>query len=160
MTGRTLSDAFRTALYERHSAEALALLLTLRLTRSDGTVETRRLTNVPAGLSSDGNGFAHEPTELALPSVGADGGPRVRLEFSHADRAIGQSLRQMVTGEADLALALASAPDDVELSWPGLEIGPPQFDVEGVAVDLSYESLEREPFPGPRMTPSTAPGIH
>ena len=45
---RELSTAFREALFAQATNQALAQLVTLRLTLKDGSAETLRLTNIPA----------------------------------------------------------------------------------------------------------------
>ena len=157
---REVSDVFRAALYAHSTGHALALLLTLRLLLADGTVDTVRLTNVPAGIVSRGEDYLAHPVTPSMPSTSADGAPRVRVRIDYVEREVGQRIRQMISGSADLEVVLAARPDDVEIGWFDLVIGPPGWDVENLSLDLTYDTALREPYPGVKMTPETTPAIH
>ena len=154
-----VSDEFRTDVYARASGAILVVLLTLRLVLEDGTTDTVRLTDAPRGFTSRGEDYQGEPIDAGLPSVTAGGAPRVTLRLDHVDRAIGQRVRQMITGTGDLELVISSRPSMVERAWTDLVLGPPQWELGSLTLDLGYEAAEREPYPGIKMTPETTPGV-
>ena len=152
------ADAFRAALYARHSDEALVTLLTLRITRADGSLDTLRLTDAPAGVRSGGEDFAGQQMAAGLPSVTEGGSPMLRLELDAVDRDVARRIRQLVSGTADIGVALSSTPDTVRRSWEGMSVDPPQWDLRRLTLPLRYEAADREPYPAPTMTPETVPG--
>jgi len=156
---RPLSDAFRTALYARETGEVLAILLTLRLTLADGTVETLRRTTEPGGLTSKGETYTEQGIGIVLPSEPESGSPRASLVLDNVDRDLGIRIRRAMSGECDLALVLAAAPDNVEVQWPKITLGNFKWTVERFTAELGYDTGAREPYPAWSMTPASTPGI-
>ena len=155
-----VSDAFRAALYAESAGEALAALLTFRLTQADNTVDVERITNHPDGLTSGGETFRHHPVGLRLPSSSPGQSPKARLQIDYVDRTLGLRIRSAIFSTVTIQLVLSSAPDDVEMEWANIEIGASPWNIQRMTLDLMRRDGKREPYPVPAFTPTVSPGAH
>ncbi len=155
---RTVSDAFRTALYAQETGEALAALVTFNLVVAENVADVVRRTNHPTSLTSNANVFTPHDMGLQLPSSQPGSSTRARMSLDYVDRTLVTRLRAMISGTIDLALVLASDPDRLEVEWSGIEIGAIRWDIRRATVDLVGRDDKREPFPVPASTPTVTPG--
>ena len=54
---------------------------------------------------------------------------------------------------------LASAPDDVEMNWPALDMSNLTYDAMTLQFDLTMDALVTEPFPSGSFSPASFPGL-
>ena len=59
-----------------------------------------------------------------------------------------------------MAVVMADTPDLVEAEWSGLQLTGFDADAGEISLQLSREEIEREMFPGARMSRSRFPGLH
>lgn len=167
MSGRTLSDKFRLALYSQETGEVVAFLLTfehadltepLRLS----TDPTQRLSTNPLqyGTISRGNTFLFAPIDVLLPEDIDGGDPRASLAIDNVGRELIDAIRSIEEGAIVLLEAvLASAPDVVEISFPQLKMTNSEYTLVSLTVDLTIDHLTTEPYPGDSFTKAYFPGL-
>lgn len=105
--------------------------------------------------------FKGRAMQIQLPGESADaGGRRGRLVIDDTPRDVIAALRLAATKPTCLLeVALKAYPDDIELSWPGLEVlqvSPAGQDVE-IIVGLRDDS--QETFPVQSYSPHRCPGL-
>lgn len=69
---------------------------------------------------------------------------------------------QMITTQAivDIAVVLASSPDQIEAEYKGLRLVRAEGDAAEITLFLSRQPIEEESFPSVRMTKQRFPGLH
>ena len=157
---RTISDAFRTAIYAQHTGESLAVFITFNLVLADNSTETRRIVNQPGGLTKGGEDYDYHPMGIKLPSSAPGQTPKARLSIDNVDRTLVTALRTAVSYTVDIELGLASDPETVEVGFYGIDAGGLNWEIPTAVVDLVRQDARREPFPAPAFTPTNAPGAH
>lgn len=165
---RDLSEAIRAALYAENSSDFPIALLTI--THSDmpdpirvSSDPTERLTDSPEvtyGTVSRGQTYAFIPFRLQLPVEDEDAPPTSRIVMEN----IGLELIELIRSISEPAqflieLVFRSDLDTVEVSFPPLDLVSADYDAATVTLELTIDSLEREPCPAGSFIPSRFPGL-
>ena len=118
-----------------------------------------RVANSPTDISSNGETFIGFGFEIHLPSDHSDAPPTSRLTIDNVSQEIGQAIR-LINSPADLTISVIreSAPDTVEVEWPGMELRNVTCNASTVSGELLFEDLTREPFPTLTFSPADFPG--
>lgn len=156
---RALSADARAALYAVRSDVVLITLMTIKLIDENNLVRLVRVCDQPAQVISRGEVYQPLPMRVVLPSDSDAGAPRMRLEIANVTREISDAVRAADRATADIELVFSSAMDDVEVPWRDIQLSDAGWDAAQVSVTLSYQDSGREPYPAPRFTPETAPGV-
>lgn len=84
-----------------------------------------------------------------------------RLALENLDARIVELLRSFTSmATANMAVVLASSPDEIEAEWLGLQLTVADGDDGEVVLQFDREEIEQEPFPAGRMTRHHFPGLH
>lgn len=167
---RTTSAAFRAAAFAQETGEVVVTLLTIM---HDSLADPIRLSNDPTqrvdgtgasqpayGTVSRGDTYLFCPFQLLLPDDQDRTSPAARLRLSNVHQDLIPLLRSVDTPASVLVeVVLASAPDDVEVSFPPLDLSEATFDAAEIEVDLVMDTLENEPYPAESFDPSGFPAL-
>lgn len=150
-----VNDALKRAVLKQNSDEVLITLLTFSGTGFD----TFRVCNNDTDIVSRSNTFTAFPFSLKEPGDGEDA-PAAELQIANVDRQIGQAI-DAADGPAYvlIELVLASAPDDVQKSFDGLELRSTSRSMLLVQGSLQSAQFTSEPYPKIRATPGRLPGL-
>lgn len=153
---RTLSNTALASIHAQETGEVWLVLLTL----SHSSLATPiRVVNNNEDITSRGNVYQAFPFDIILPGQDPDGPPKATLRFDNVDRTAMQAIRAMTSAPSiTLEVILASAPDTVEISFPGLTLRNVNFDSLVIEGELYFESIFNEPITV-TMTPSRFPGM-
>ena len=58
-----------------------------------------------------------------------------------------------------IEIVLASAPDDVEVTFPDFQLTASQGDDGSITLSLTVDTMASEPYPADNFTPSAFPGL-
>ena len=156
---RSISSAFRAAIFARESAKVALFLL--EITHDDLATPIRVVCN-HAAVTSGGNVYSPYFFEIELPedSEGTVAGA-ARLVIDNTDRAIVEAIRSIDTpATVNLYLVAADTPNTVEMSLLGLKLRKVSYDVSSVSGELVYEERLSNQVPRHRCTPNLVPGIY
>lgn len=153
---RTLSSVALASIHAQETGEVWLVLVTI----SHSTLATPiRVVANNEDITSRGNLFQAFPFDIVLPGQDADGPPRATLRFDNVDRTAVNAIRGLTSApDVLLEVVLASNPDLVEISFPGLSLRNVRFDALQVEGELFFESIFNEPVTL-TMTPSRFPGL-
>ncbi len=166
MTGRTLSNAAKSALYAQQSDECFIMLLTIEHPNFTAPIRVAsdNQTLLPdagvRGVLSRSMEFIYLPFNIELPTQDDSGIARARISVDNISREIVAAVRQANSALAiTIEIVLASDPDTVEVSIEDFRLDRVTYDALTVSGDISVEYFDLEPFPSRRFTPSDFPGI-
>ena len=162
---RTLPQSTLQELFAPESGEDYITLLTLTIpgvgtvrlsdmwTSYDAATETYRTV-------SRSQVYGTLPMRFADPTDKAHEAPRGRIVIDNVSRQIIANLR-VATGEIAVTMekVLTSAPDTVDILFPGLIIDAIDYDAETISADIAFDLLAREMFPQHVMGPSSFKGL-
>lgn len=118
-----------------------------------------RVVNNNEDVTSRGLLYLAFPFQIILPGEDPDSITKAVLRFDNADRTAIAAVRGLDTAPTvALEVILASAPDVVEISFPGLTLRNATYDAFVIEGELYFESLVSEPVTY-TMTPSRFPGL-
>jgi len=126
------------------------------------TDPTERLSVTPLiyGTRSRGEEYRFLPMTLPLPDEKDDATPMVRLVLDNVGRELVNLLRSStIPALFRIELVLASAPDDIEVELPLLEMVAADYDDGQITLTLTLNGLTTEPFPYLTFSPATFPGL-
>lgn len=152
------SARFTNAALAQESAEQLVFLVTIE---HAAFPETLRWCTGGADITSNGNLFEARASKVIPPGDSAEtGGRRGRIMLDNTTPdAIGMlrlaTSRPAVTIEA----VLAAYPDDVEFSWPYLEITGQRPNAQAIELDVAERDDSNETFPYQAFTPRRFRGL-
>lgn len=111
--------------------------------------------------TTDGAPFLFALVSSTFPSDQEDRPASANLTFENVDNDIAKVLRS-VTDRAtvDIAVVLASSPDDIEAESRGLKLMVSEGDAGEVTLHFSRDPISAEPYPKDRMTRQRFPGLH
>lgn len=164
----TLSPAALRAMFSPDADDDIITLMTLSgpgmTTQRVADGYTQRISEtadeVVYGVVSRGMTFVFLPMEITLPSDEATAPPRASVTVYDVAYALVPALRTISRPpDVTLEVVLASTPDVVEASFPGLTLGNINYDVNVVTGELTTESFAGEPFPCHTCNPSYFPGL-
>lgn len=121
-----------------------------------------RLVNDLQNLTSNGNVYTAFPFQVTLPEDNDTALPKVRLVLDNVDRSIVQAIRSIPPSSpptVQIDFVLASQPNTIELSFPGMTLRQVSYDALTVEGDLQLDEDDLEPFPADSFTPQYFPAI-
>lgn len=163
---RSVSDAFRQALYAQESDEVAVCLITvthpeladpIRLS----TDPTTMLSTDPLlyGTKSRGDDYSFVPINVMIPEEGEEA-PVAALEIDNTDLGLITAIRSVTqAASVKIEIVLASDPDTVEIEYPAMMVSHVDYDAQTIRFSLAIDSLATEPFPGTAYIPSMFPSL-
>lgn len=142
----------------QHNDDPFLILLTIEHPQwTDGPFHVVR-NNEP--IVSRGNVYKAYPFNPDLPGDSEES-PQARITIANVDREIGERLESVSTPpECTFEIVLASDPDNVERSWPGMSFTNAVWDAFRLTVTLIYLGYSEEPFPNIFVKPNRFPGLY
>lgn len=172
---RRLSLNARLALDTQSSAEIHAVLIEITHPALPAPVRlstdnTERLSTDPLlyGTRSSWRGAdpQSEPwlwivASAVLPGEHDDAPAAATIILENLDSRIAELLRSFTDPAVfNMAVVLASSPDEIEAEFTGLQLVSADISAGEIALEISREEIEAEPFPGGRMSRMRFPGLH
>ena len=149
---RSLSTAFKTAIYKQQTGETFLLLLEID---HDDLDTPLRFVNNTEDVTSNSDTYTAFPFELNLPSDREDQLPTVTLAIDNIDRTIIDTVRDISSPPtASVSVIMASDPDTVEAGPYDFTIKNVNYTAEVVTCELAFEDILNEAFPGDSFTPN------
>jgi hypothetical protein len=164
---RVLSLNFREALFSQESGEVPIFLLTITHPEIDEPIylttdPTERLGTAPLiyGTVSRGITFLYAGVDVTIPDERDKSPPASKLTIANVSRDLIPLARSINSPASVLIEAvLASAPDDVEMSWPAFDMSNLVYDATTLQFDLTMDALVTEPYPAGSFSPAYFPGL-
>lgn len=164
---RILSLNFREALFSQESGEVPIFLLTITHPDLDvpiylSTDPTERFSETPLMYRTQSRGidFLYAGIDVTIPDEQDKSPPTSKLTIANVTRDI-IPLARSINSPASVKIeaVLASALDDVEMTWPALDMSNLQYDANQLAFDLTMDALLTEPYPGGSFNAAYFPGL-
>lgn len=150
------------AVQELNAAEASSAFLTL-VEFSHSLITTVRLVDNTVNITSNSDVYQAFPFQLIMPSDREGVISNGRISVWNATSEIVDELRTVLGDEdriaVDAHIIRSADPDTYLRSETGLELVNVSYTADTLTGDLSRETLQNEPWPGDRMTPSVTPGL-
>lgn len=163
---RSVSDAFRQALYAQESDEVAVCLITVTHPELTDPIRlstdpTTRLSTDPLlyGTKSRGDDYSFVPINVMIPEEGEEA-PAATLEIDNTDLGLITAIRSVTqAASVKIEIVLASDPDTVEIEYPAMTVSHVDYDAQTIRFSLAIDSLATEPFPGTAFIPSMFPSL-
>ena len=153
----TLSTTMQTAMFSQETDDGLLVLLTI--SHTDLSTDIRVVAN-GVDITSRGDTYTAIPFDILLPSEDPDSPPKAQLSIDNVSRELGQAIRSISDAATVLIeVVRLKSPDDVEISFPALNLRNARFDAGKVTGDLVSEDLVLEPYPSDTFNPAFFPGM-
>lgn len=164
---RTLSLTLRAAMFAEETGEVPVCLITIAHASLAeplrfSTDPTERLSVDPLryGTTSRGEVYDFLPVAVRLPDDRDEAPPALSLVLDNIDRETIALLRSTVDpAEVTVEVVLASAPDDVEISFPAFDLTEADYAAQTVTLTVAIDALQTEPFPSGSFTPAQFSGL-
>lgn len=164
---RVLSLNFREALFNQESGEVPIFLLTITHPDLDDPIylttdATERLGTDPLtyGTVSRGITFLYAGIDVTIPDEQDKSPPASKLTIANVTRDLVPLARSVNSPPSvKIEAVLASAPDDVEMNWPALDMSNLTYDAAALQFDLTMDALVTEPYPSGTFSPAYFPGL-
>jgi hypothetical protein len=164
---RTVSLNLREALFSEHTGEFPIWLVTI--THDDlpdpirlSSDPTERLSTDPLiyGTTSRSEVYYFVGMGILIPDEREDLAPRGRLTIENIDRSLIPLLRSTATpAQVLIEIVIASAPDDVEIAYPLLDLKNAEYDANSITIDVILDALVTEPYPAGSFDASGFPAL-
>lgn len=165
----SLSPAALRAMFSPDADDTLIVLLTITGTGiatpirlADGYTQriSETADDVVYGVVSRSNNYIFLPIRISLPTEEQEAAPRAQITITDVTRYLTPVIRSISSPPTVLLeLVLASTPNTVEASFPGLLMAGISYNKDQVTAELTVQSLTIEPFPAHTFTPSAFPGL-
>jgi hypothetical protein len=162
-----LSLNFREALFAENSGEVVIFLLTIThdeledpiLLTTDPT-ERKSETPLVYRTMSRGEEYLYAGVDITLPDDQDKAPPASKLTIANVTRDLIPLARSVSTPpQVKIEAVLASALDDVEMTWPALDMSNLTYDASFLQFDLTMDALVTEPYPSGTFSPAAFPGL-
>jgi len=154
---RTLSSADIQAMNAEETGQAYLCLITISHPNLPLPIA---VTSDAVPTVSNGTTFVPFPFLFQIPDDRSDQLPVAKLQIDNIDLSIITAIRSV--GNLPLTvlmqIVLASAPNTIEAQW-SMTMRNVNWDAMTVTMDLRFDEILDEPFPGDLVTPSTLPGV-
>ncbi len=164
---RIISLGLRQAIFSQESGEVPIFLLTI--THDDlavpiylSTDATERFSETPLmyRTQSRGIGFLYAGIDITIPDEQDKSPPTSKLTIANVTRDLIPLARSVNSPPAvKIEVVLASALNDVEVTWPHLDMSNLQYDANQLVFDLTMDALVTEPYPSGNFSPAYFPGL-
>jgi hypothetical protein len=112
------------------------------------------------GIVSRTNNFIFVPFQITLPDEQIASAPRCQLTMFDVTRYLTPIIRSITSPPNVLIeLVMRTAPNSVEISFGGFQMGAVTYNADQVTAELVVQSLAAEPFPQHTFTPTYFPGL-
>lgn len=153
---RTLSPAAVASLTAENTSEVWLVLL--EIDHADLAAPIR-VVNDNVNCTHNGDVYLGLPFAIELPGEDAEEPGMATVAIPNVDRSVVRAGREIAgPATATLTVVLASQPDTVEVSYPGLTLNDLQWDAGTVRGRLRFESIVTEPCTL-IITPERFPGL-
>ena len=153
---RDLSNKLLAEFYGQESSDPLLTLFTL----SDPSFSTIYLVNNSEEIVSNGNTFLPFPVSITLPTDDGESRKEVQIEFDNVSLELIGQLRAVKNPiECNLAMILASSPDDIEIELDELKIRNIKYDSNTIKATLYMDDFMNTEMTSEKYGPSNFPGI-
>ncbi len=163
---RVLSLNLREALFAEGSSEVLVFLLTITHEDLEDPIylatDGVRLSEDPLvyGFVSRGTTYLCAGVDVTIPDEQDKAAPTSKLVIANVTRDLVPLARSVQTPpQVKIEAVLASAPDDVEMTWPAMDMSSLRYDASFLEFDLTMDSLTTEPYPSGTFSPAGFPGL-
>lgn len=164
---RSVSQNFRDAMFGQDTDEVVALLLTIthpdlpsiwRLSSDNADLLDEE--NQLRGTISRGENYYFFPMTISLPEDGDDASNVIQITLDNVSREVTPLLKSTISpAKITIEVVLASAPDDVEISFPDFELVSADVDAGTAVLSLTVDTMASEPFPADNFTPAAFGGL-
>lgn len=164
---RVLSLNFRKAIFGQESGEVPIFLLTISHEDLDEPIylttdATERLGTDPLtyGTLSRGITFLYAGIDITIPDEQDKSPPASKLSIANVTRDLIPLARSVSSPPSvKIEAVLASALNDVEMTWPALDMSNLVADASLLQFDLTMDALVTEPYPSGTFAPASFPGL-
>lgn len=164
---RILSLNFRQALFSQESGEVPIFLLTITHPSLDAPIylstdATERFSETPLMYRTQSRGvdFLYAGIDITIPDEQDKSPPASKLTIANITRDIIPLARSVNTPPSvKIEAVLASALDDVEMTWPALDMSNLTYDANQLVFDLTMDALVTEPYPAGTFSPAYFGGL-
>jgi hypothetical protein len=164
---RTISLAFRDALFSQESGEVPIFLLTITHEELEDPIyittdPTQRYQDSPPAYRTVSRtiDFLYAGASVTLPSEEDKSPPVAKLTIANVSRDIIPLARSVSTPPSvKIEAVLASDLDTVEMTWPAMDMSNLTYDASFLTFDLTMDALVTEPFPAGTFSPAYFPGL-
>jgi hypothetical protein len=157
---RSTSPLFKSMANAQETGEVLLALVTIAHTSIVGG--PLRVVQDMQNLTSNGNVYTAFPFEIVLPEDTDDGPAKIKLVIDNIDQSLAKAIRSIPPNSppsVTVEIVVASQPDVVELSIPGLTLRLITGDAFRIEGDLWMDEEDLIPFPEGIVAPNTFPGV-
>lgn len=112
------------------------------------------------GFSSTRQDYLFAAISAGFPDDVEGSLPSATLVFENLHSGLAKALRDATEVFCDLAIVMASTPDQAEQQFFGLRMSDVGGDATRITVTLAYEPASARPYPKGRMTRNRFPGLH
>lgn len=100
------------------------------------------------------------PISASLPEEGEDAANTIQITVDNVGQDLTEPLKSTVTpATVTVEIVLASAPDDVEVSFPDFQLTSADVDAGSVKLSLTVDVMASEPYPADNFTPAAFGGL-
>lgn len=164
---RSISALMMSELFKSNSGVKVLILVTMTHPTVPGVLRicneaTTRLTDQPLryGTISNGNTFQYVPFDILLPDDMDKKATSSQLIVSNLSQDLVDNFRlYRGPGNVTIQLALSSTPNVIEIQWVNMNIRGVSGTIQLLTVDFGINSMEREPYPADKFTPSGFPAV-
>lgn len=152
------SPEFIAAIAAQETSESPVMLVTVE--HADFPATLRWCTG-GEDIVSNGETFSARAMKVTPPGEGEPGVRRARIVVDNIEQDAVASLRSVQSGRPAVTIeaVLASAPDVIEVSWPGLELVGFSPAGDGIDIDVGPRDDSEEEFPVQTFSPARTPGL-
>lgn len=151
-----ISPELLAQLYYQNSDDPFLILVTL----SHDSFTTIRLVNNSENVVSRGNTFQAFPMKIRFPVDDGESNREAQIEFDNVSLEILNEIRSVTTFiDVKIELILASAPNDVQISFEELKIQSVTYDKQKVSARLFLDSFLNTALPSERYGATNFKGI-
>jgi hypothetical protein len=164
---RVLSLNLREALFSQESGEVPIFLI--EITHPDLPEPIRLTTDATTRLSTDpliygtvsrGTTYLYAGIDVTIPDEQDKSPPASKLTIANVTRDLIPLARSVNSPPSvKIEAVLASAPDDVEMNWPALDMSNLTYDASALQFDLTMDALVTEPYPSGTFSPAYFSGL-
>jgi hypothetical protein len=153
---RTLSPNFTASIDAPETGEVYLKLLTISHPQLP---QPFRLVDNWTSIVSRGNTYLAFPFEIPEPDTDPEQLPSTQLTIDGVDQTVGDLIESLSTPMmATVEYVIASDPDTVLASFPGLTVRDVEHEGTQMTGRLEWEDLLNEPSPSDLKTPKNLPG--
>jgi hypothetical protein len=154
---RTLSSADIQAMNAQETGDSYHCLITISHPNLPAPIA---LTSDAVPTVSNGVTFVPFPFLFQIPDDRSDQLPIAKLQIDNTELAILQAIRSVGNAYPTvlMQIVLGSDPDTIEAEWT-MTMRNVVWDMNQITMDLRFDQILDEPFPGDLVTPSTIPGV-